>query len=58
LSITEAVPEGRMPPAPRSGYVALRDGNYEEYRPALNLDPLLSLPEGMLYRNMDSTCHQ
>lgn len=56
LSITEAVPEGRMPVAPKSRYIALRDGNYEAYRPALNLEPLLPLPEGMLYLNLDAPC--
>lgn len=56
LSITEAVPEGRMPVAPQSKYIALRDGNYEAYRPALNLEPLLPLPDGMLYLNLDAPC--
>lgn len=56
LSITEAVPEGRMPAEPQSAYIALRDGNYESYRGALNLEPLLRLPEGMLYRNLDAAC--
>jgi hypothetical protein len=56
LSITEAVPEGRMPAAPQSAYIALRDGNYESYRDGLNLEPVLPLPEGMLYRNLDAAC--
>ena len=56
LSITEAVPEGRMPDAPQSAYIALRDGNYESYREGLNLEPVLALPEGMLYRNLDADC--
>jgi hypothetical protein len=58
LSITEAVPEGLMPPAPKSGFVALRDGKYESYRPELNLEPVLRLPEGMLYRNLDAQCER
>lgn len=56
LSITEAVPEGRMPSAPQSAYIALRDGNYESYRDGLNLAPVLALPDGMLYRNLDADC--
>lgn len=56
LSITEIVPEGEMPAAPKSKYIALRDGNYESYRPALNLEPLLPLPDGMLYLNLDAPC--
>jgi hypothetical protein len=56
LSITEAVPEGRMPDAPQSAYIALRDGNYDSYRGELNLEPVLPLPEGMLYRNLDADC--
>lgn len=56
LSITEAVPNGRMPSAPQSAYIALRDGNYETYREGLNLAPVLALPEGMLYRNLNADC--
>lgn len=56
LSITEAVPDGRMPRTPQSAFIALRDGNYAAYRDGLNLEPMLSLPEGMLYRNLDTDC--
>ena len=56
LSITEAVPEGRMPDAPQSAYLALRDGNYASYREKLHLEPILALPDGMLYRNLDADC--
>jgi hypothetical protein len=45
-----------MPEAPQSAYIALRDGNYESYRDGLNLEPVLPLPEGMLYRNLDAPC--
>lgn len=56
LSITEAVPNGVMPEAPQSKYIGLRDGNYPEVRATLHLEPLLPLPDGMLYINLDAPC--
>ncbi|MBK9123733.1 MAG: hypothetical protein IPM16_11530 [Chloroflexi bacterium] len=55
-SITEAVPEGDMPIPPRSRYLGLRDTTYAQYADQLNVEQVLPLPEGMLYRNLDANC--
>ncbi|MCC6566348.1 MAG: hypothetical protein IT298_11340 [Chloroflexi bacterium] len=55
-SITEAVPEGQMPIPPESRYLGLRDTTYALYADQLNVEAVLPLPEGMLYRNLDADC--
>lgn len=55
-SITEAVPEGRMPIPPRSRFLGLRDSTYAQYADQLKVEPVLPLPDGMLYRNLDAPC--
>jgi hypothetical protein len=57
ISIPETVwNSGEFPLPPKTHYIGLPVARYEQLRDQLNVEPLLDIPGGKIYLNLDSPC--